>query len=144
MGVHKGQCPRITGRKQCRGTLFPASITEKKSVGVHSFWPVNIGKRRVQGYTLSCQLIMGREECRGTLFLSSISNSRESNSVGVHSFLPVNKQAEIILERKSVPLHSSLPAYNRQERVYPHTIALPSLINTGKKECTPTLFSAHY
>ena len=65
MGVHKGQCPRITGRKQCRGTLFPASITGKS---VHSFLPVNIGKRRVQGYTLSCQLIVGREECRGTLF----------------------------------------------------------------------------
>ena len=59
MGVHKGQCPRITGRKQCRGTLFPASITGKKecrgkltlflasnyreeeSAGVHSFLPVN-------------------------------------------------------------------------------------------------------
>ena len=25
-------------------------------VRVHSFWPVTIGKRRVQGYTLSCQL----------------------------------------------------------------------------------------
>ena len=65
MGVHKGQCPRVTGRKQCRGTLFPASITGKKesrgtlflarlyweeeSAGVHSFLPVNSGQRRVQG-----------------------------------------------------------------------------------------------
>ena len=71
MGVHKGQCPRITGRKQCRGTLFPASIMGKKecrgtlflaskyqeeeSAGVHSFLPVNSGQRRVQGYTLSFQ-----------------------------------------------------------------------------------------
>ena len=56
MGVHKGQCPRITGRKQCRGTLFPASIT---------------GKKECRGYTLSGQLISGRGECRGTLFLAS-------------------------------------------------------------------------
>ena len=69
MGVHKGQCPRITGRKQCRGTLFPASITGKKecrgtlflasyyreeeSAGVHSFLPVISRVERVQGYTLS-------------------------------------------------------------------------------------------
>ena len=54
MGVHKGQSPRIT---ECRGTLFPASIT---------------GKRRVQGYTLSCQLIRWAEK-----------------SAEVHSFFPV-------------------------------------------------------
>ena len=65
MGVHKGQCPRITGRKQCRGTLFPASIMGKKSVGVHSFWPVTIGKRRVQGCTLSCQLISRERRVQG-------------------------------------------------------------------------------
>ena len=43
--VHKGQCPHITGRQQCRGTLFPASIT---------------GKLLLQGYTLSGQLLSGR------------------------------------------------------------------------------------
>ena len=53
MEVHKGQCPCITGRKQCRGTLFPAGITvlgtlfivsyyqEEKSAGVHSILPVS-------------------------------------------------------------------------------------------------------
>ena len=42
MGVHKGQYPRITGRKQCRGTLFLVSYYRKEeSAGVHSFLPVN-------------------------------------------------------------------------------------------------------
>ena len=56
MGVHKGQCPRITGRKQCRGTLFLASYYwEDKSAGVHCILPVVNWERRVQGYTLSFQ-----------------------------------------------------------------------------------------
>ena len=79
MGVHKGQCLRITaaGRKQCysRGTLFhcqyngkaavvgvhsflPINKLGEKSAGVHSFFPVlvKVGRAIVWGYTLSCLL----------------------------------------------------------------------------------------
>ena len=56
----------------------------------------------------------------------------------------------LMLERKSVPLHSSSQFTNRQERVYPCTLlflrvlvrklSVPHNGYTGRKECTPTLF----
>jgi hypothetical protein len=48
----------------------------------------------------------------------------------------------LMLERKSVPLHSSCPVSNWQERVYPCTLLF--LYTTGKKECTPTLLFSRY
>ena len=52
--------PALTGRKECRGTLFPASVT--RELGVKIVW----------GYTkVNARVLLG------------------GNSVGVHSFLPV-------------------------------------------------------
>ena len=75
MGVHKAQCPRITGKKQCRGILFPASITGKLLLQGYSLsiWPVTIEKRRMQGYTLSCLLISRERRVQGYTLSSSIS-----------------------------------------------------------------------
>ena len=58
----------LGGNSACRGTHFPASNynTGKAAVvGVHSFWPVTIGKRRVQGYTLSCLLVRRERRVQG-------------------------------------------------------------------------------
>ena len=43
---------------------------------------------------------------------------------------------------KSVPPHSLLPKYSRQERVHPCTLCCPIIFKLGRKECTPTLFPA--
>ena len=89
-------------------SFFPVLVRLRRAIvwGVHSFLPVNSGQRRVQGYTLS-----------------SISKSWESNRVYPCTLLCLltNWQERVyphtialpslILERKSVPLHSSLPAY---------------------------------
>ena len=70
-------CVLLGGNSVGVATPFPASIAKGKAavVGVHSFWPVAIGKRRVRGYiysyTLSCQY------------------KQEEKSAGVHSFFPV-------------------------------------------------------
>ena len=72
MGVHKGQCPRITGRKQCRGTLSPASIT---------------GKKECRGYTLLASYYREEESVGVHSFLPV--NKQGEKSAGVHSFFPV-------------------------------------------------------
>ena len=66
MGGTLGPCLRFSGRKECRGTLFPAQFEYNgatKSVAVHSFLPTIFMQQRVWGYTPRCLLNSGRKEC---------------------------------------------------------------------------------
>ena len=80
-----------------------------------------MAKKECTPALFSACLLTGKKECTPTLLLSRVL---------------------LILERKSVPLHSSLPTINWQERVYPCTLLFPIL--TGQKECTPTFFLSRY
>ena len=87
-----------------------------RSTHTHSLLPLqfNYGQKRVYPCNLSCLdiKIVGRKECTPTLFAAPLI---------------------YLWAGKSVPLHSLLPEYSRQERVYPRTLCCPIIFKLGKK-----------
>ena len=86
--------PTIMGRKECRGTLFLASVMEacwvENSVGVHySPCLLYIGRKECRGTLFPAHIRQtgGKKECRGTLFPAYVMEA--VFSAGVHSFLPM-------------------------------------------------------
>ena len=132
----------LTGKKDCTPTLLLSRlllILERKSVPLHSSLPAYLlARKSVPPHYCSPESnSYWKERVYPCTLLCLLTNWQER--VYPHTIaLPIL----LTLERKSVPLHSSLPTINWQKRVYPCTLLFPIL--TGQKECTPTLFLSRY